>query len=200
MCPWRVINVGERIMGAYGGMQLEPQGGKRSTTDITAAVVHTLVDVYKNIAVPTMAGLNINFHFDKDDENVLVISERGESAAVTVIPKSPTNVFVRVPSWAPTESVRLSMDGGQEPVRMIGDYAYLPDVGAFQEVRLEHALPVRRTTETTEGIEFEFAWKGDEITGVCPNTGFFPFYPTLDGCDRPYEHAATGVRVPGVDP
>ena len=114
-----------------------------------------------------------------------------------MIPKLPTNVFVRVPSWAPTESVRLSMDGGHEPVRMIGDYAYLPGVGAFQEIRLEHALPVRCTTETTEGIEFEFAWKATKspASALTPasyrsirhstgTTGCMSTPPQAKGCRR----------------
>ena len=52
------VNVGERILGAYGGMQLDSHAGKRSTTDITAVVVHTLVDIYNHIAVRSDAALN----------------------------------------------------------------------------------------------------------------------------------------------
>ena len=150
-------------------------------------MVHTLVDIYNHIAVPTAVGLSVNFHFDKDDERVRVTSERGERATVSVVPKMPTSVLVRVPRWAPPDSVCVSRTGDEQAVRMIGDYAYVPGVAAFEEVTLEHALPVKRTTETSEGIDFEFGWKGDEITGVCPNTDFYPFYPTLEGCDRVYE-------------
>ena len=39
-------------------MQLDSHAGKRSTTDITAAVVHTLVDIYNHIAVRSDAALN----------------------------------------------------------------------------------------------------------------------------------------------
>ncbi len=42
-------------------------------------------------------------------------------------------------------------------------------------------MPVRRTRETMPaGETYEFAWKGDEITGVHPNEQPLPFYPTLD--------------------
>ena len=187
------VNVGERVLGAYGGMQLEPHGGKRSTTDITAAVVHTLVDVQHSIVTRKPGGVWVNFHFDAEDGGVSIRSARDREAEVRVSLAGLENVFLRVPRWAPIESVGISVNGAKSPVRMVGDYAFVPRDSDTREIALTYGLPARRTTETTEGIEFHLEWSGDEIVGVCPNTAFFPFYPTLDGCDQPYEYSSLGT-------
>ena len=67
-------------------------------------------------------------------------------------------------------------------MRRVGAYACLTreQVRAGSEIVLSHDLPVRRSRETMPaGETYEFAWKGDEITGVHPNEQALPFYPTL---------------------
>ena len=47
------------------------------------------------------------------------------------------------------------------------------------EIVMRHHLPARRTTEeTAPGHVYRFTWRGDEITGVCPNHGPLAFYAT----------------------
>ena len=184
-------NVGERILGAYGGMQLEPHAGKLSTTDVTAAPLHTLVDVYNNIAHRDGLGIRVNFHFDYEDTYVRVACARDRRATVRVSPKAAESVFIRVPRWAPSDTVRLEVAGRPVQPSMIGDYAFVERDALPRDIELSYALPERLTHERTSGIDFEFSWRGNEITGVCPNSDFFPFYPTADGCDRQYEWTPT---------
>ena len=66
---------------------------------------------------------------------------------------------------------------------MVGSYACLnrEQLAAHSEIVLHYDLPQRRTWETMPaGDTYEFAWKGDQITGVYPNEQPLPFYPTLD--------------------
>jgi hypothetical protein len=35
-------------------------------------------------------------------------------------------------------------------------------------------------TETTDGVDYQFTWRGDEILGISPNASFLPFYPTVE--------------------
>ena len=180
-------NVGERIIGAYGGMHFEPHAGKRSTPDVTAAALHTLIDIFDHVAVRSDAGLVVYFHFDKEDDNVSICSERGEGATVRVRPKIADAVLLRVPRWAPRDSVSLTINGCRvEPMSFRGDFVQVPADSGEREIVLCYDLPNRRTRETTRGIEFQFDWRGDEITGVCPNSAFFAFYPTAPECDREY--------------
>ena len=169
-------------MGAYGGRQLEPHASIRSTTDITAAVVHSLIDFYHNIAVPTDASLMVHLHFDKDDDAKLTIETKLDSA-----------VFVRVPGWTPVNSVRLTVNGEEAPIHRVGRYAYVAAQDEPTVIEMRYALPTKRTVETTEGIDFTIDWRGDEIVGICSNTDFFPFYPTIEGCDQEYTYSSLGT-------
>ena len=66
---------------------------------------------------------------------------------------------------------------------MVGSFAYLASeqVHGGSEIVLRHALPDRRTVETTAtGDTYQFAWCGDEVTGVHPNEWPMAFYPTLE--------------------
>ena len=178
-------NLDMRMLGAWGCWELPPKGGLFSSyTDITAAVLHTLCDVYSHIAVRDKAGLTIYFHFDYEDENVRVISERGEKAQLTIVPKCQDNVFVRIPAWTPANSVKLTVAGKSVPVKMIGNFAFVEhvDLPQWPDIFLQYDLPIKNTTETISGVDRHYTWKGDEIIGVCPNTVDRPIYPTCEKC------------------
>lgn len=171
-------NLDERIIGGFGGGHTEPHAGKKNVTDITAAGVHTLVDVYRHIAIRSRAGLVVNFHFDYEDENVSIISKRQEEANVTITPKLHENIFIRIPQWAPRNSVRLKVRGRTLLPSMLGGFVYLSKERLPGEIVVQYALPARTLHETTDGTDYTFTWRGDEIIGVYPNSDFFPFYPT----------------------
>ena len=85
----RHVQLDERILGAFGGIHRWPHSGKRPTTDVTAAVLHTLADLYCHIAVPSLAGRRILFHFDYQDGQVQVTCRRSlqdAEATLTVVP------------------------------------------------------------------------------------------------------------------
>ncbi|OPZ98502.1 MAG: hypothetical protein BWY71_01249 [Planctomycetes bacterium ADurb.Bin412] len=163
---------------------MHPQGGLRSYTDVTAAVLHSLCDMYKHIAIRDEAGLTVYFHFDYEDKNVQIISERNDEAKLTIIPKQKDNVFVRIPKWTPADSVRLTVGGKSVPVKMMGDFAFiervfLPD---NMTIVIEYGLPIKTTVEVINNVEYHYTWKGDEIIGACPNTDARPMYPKGEGC------------------
>ena len=188
------LEIGERAMGGWGGNDY-PHAGKGFNPSGTAEIVHTMSAIYQNVATRGDSGLFINLHFDYDDDAVRVDVERGSVAQVTVIPRIRDNVLLRVPGWAPAETVRITIDGEPVDVRMVGAYAYITQeqIGAGSEIVLRHDLPTRRTWETMPaGDTYEFAWKGDEITGVYPNEQPMPFYPTLNDPQR--TGASTGSR------
>lgn len=166
-----------KIIGAYGGCHHEPHADKQGTTDVTAADVHTLADIYAHIAVSTPEQLQIFFHLDFEDDRVQIRSRRTEAAEVTIKPKRRGPVAVRVPKWAPRESVRFEMQGKPvEPV-MTGHFAALPICEANETIVMKYALPTRETREKSLGQEQTLYWKGDEVMGCSPNSNFYPFYP-----------------------
>ena len=171
----------ERIIGAIGGMQLEPHAGKKHTTDVTAAALHCLTDVHGHIVEHTPADVTVRLHFDWEDDRVQVRSVRsdpaeGDVACVTVRPRVATNVRIRVPCWAPRESLRLTVGGEPARLRLVGDFAFVPRCGPAP-VELRYVLPRRTSRERVGQVEVEYHWRGDEIIGVTPQSDFYPMYP-----------------------
>ena len=170
--------LGERFMGALGGCHHRPHGGKISTTDVTAAVLHTFCDIYEHIAVRRPAGLTVQFHFDYDDAHVRITSKRDDKATVTVEPRVPQNVLIRVPAWAPPQSLKFTTAGERILPLMLGNFAFFDRSRLQAPLIMTYDLPEHTTEETIDGTTYTCHWRGDEITGVHPNTDYFPFYPT----------------------
>ena len=187
-----------RELGAYGGVHSLPHGGKRSTIDVTAAVLHTLTDVYRHIVThedgagdlhdmqeheadrcarreaPTLA---VHFPFEYEDRDLSIEVTKETAADVTITVKTCTNVLVRIPAWAPRTSVLLTASG--QPIHTrIGAYGLIPAQHTPGIIRLSYALPMYHTTETTAtGAAYEMTWRGEEIIGIRPQDTERPFYP-----------------------
>ncbi len=160
--------------------------GKGCTPDVHAAVTHTLCDIYSHILTPSATGVRVNLHFDAENECLKTSSTRGQEARITAKMKQVDNVLVRIPGWAPESSVRLAIDGKTCPVRRSGAFAWIPadalKIGS--EIKLSYDLPERQTEEEMpSGRHYRFAWKGDEITGIAPQEGGIPFYPSMPSKD-----------------
>jgi hypothetical protein len=139
--------------------------------------------IYQHISALEEAGLIVYMHFDYADDAVEIKADRSAEATLAVRPRIHDNVLIRVPGWAPPESVRIEVDGRPAALHMVGSFAYLGrrQVGVNSQIVLRHALPTRRTQETmAAGDTYHFAWRGDQITGVHPNEWPLPFYPTLE--------------------
>jgi len=178
--PEEYENLEGRIIGGYACGMRHPNSRSYVYTDVTSAVLHSLIDIYHNIVIPTGAGLTVNLHFDYEDETILISSERKEDATLTVIPKINDNVLIRIPGWAPKESLRLVINGKPVSVPKVGDYFHISKELLPGEIVLKYGLPIRTTVEKTQGIEFTYTWRGDNIIGVSPNTDLSPFYPSTD--------------------
>ena len=169
-------------LGAWGANQY-PHAGKGANPSGTAEIAHTLSAVYQHITAREAAGLVVRMHFDYADDSIEITTSRNEEATTTVRPRVHDNVLLRLPAWAPAETVRITVDGRQISPLTVGRFACVPKelLRVGSEIVLRHALPARQTTETMPaGDTYQFAWRGDEIVGVHPNDWPMPFYPTLE--------------------
>ena len=178
--------VDRRFWGAWGASRF-PQGCPMAYTDVTAAVLHTLCDVYQHIAVRDATGLTVCFHLDYEDDHVRIVSARTHDAKLTVVPKQRKNVLIRIPRWTPLDSVQVTAYGQPIPLTMIGDFAYVPRSGWSEppEIVVRYDLPVGTTVDMINGTEYCYRWRGDDILGVSPNTDLRPVYPSRDSGETP---------------
>lgn len=167
-------------VGAFGGMHTHPHGGILPTTDITAADLHTLCDVYAHITEQRAVGLIISFHLDCDDEHVRSESIRGDRGRLTLeVKQNRGPVLVRIPSWVPRASVDLEVDGQRVGPSWVGGFLMVDVKGEQSLVELGYDLPEQEVEEETDGVTYRFTWRGDDVCGMAPNTDHLPFYPTV---------------------
>jgi hypothetical protein len=174
------VTLGPREMGSWGAFGAP--NSKGWIIDVIAAVLHTLTDVYANVVTRETGGLKVNLHLTCDRPEAEVVSERGEEARVRVRPKVPGNVLLRVPGWAPRESLRLTVGGREYPLRFVGGYLLIggEKLQGGEEIALTHALPERMSTERfRSGAEYHLAWRGDEVVGVSPRETPLAIWPAI---------------------
>ncbi len=171
-------------------MHLEPHSGTTPTTDVTAACLHTLADVYHHVLLRGDSGLKILLHLDYEDSRARIRSRRGErTGRLTVLPRTRENVLIRIPRWTPLSSVRLKVGGAPLDPNIYGDFVLVAGNLMPAEITLEYGLPVTREVERTTGVDYHLLWRGDEVIGITPNSRFYPFYPDYpeetEGCAMP---------------
>ena len=173
----------QRIIGALGGIYSRAHGGKICVTDVTSSVLSVLVDVYQHIVVEDEEEVRVNFHFDYESDLLRLRCLRQREAQLTIDAKINKDLVLRVPCWAPRDSIELRADGRPAPLVWEGSFLRV-DKQFLPQVHLTYDLPIQKQVEKASGMEFEITWRGDEIIGVCPNTGFYPFFPTASDCGQ----------------
>ena len=180
-----------RSVGGWGPHEL-PHGGKTASLPMTAAVLHTLSDIWRTICVSSPQSIRVNLHLDYEDGVVAMThrSAEGEGGTSTTVVRCPDdrNLSIRIPAWAPWDDVRFGVDGQAVAPRRIADYAFFPRARppgrdrATRAVTVEMPLPPRETEETLpSGERYRLGWKGDAIVWVAPNPGERRFYATRPG-------------------
>ena len=169
----------ERVLGGFGGMHFLPHGGKRNTTDVTAACLHTLADIYNHIVWKDASAIWILFHFTYADRDIQIKECRGEAALLQIQSYTAKPLMIRIPGWVAEESLKVKINGEVKEVKPQEGFLRIPGRETVQFVEVAYDLPEKIITETTNGVDYRIAWRGDEITGISPNTTWYPFYPNL---------------------
>ena len=162
---------------AFGGMHTHPHGGILPTTDITAADLHTLCDIYSHITEQRAVGLIVSFHFDCDDDRARIESTREARGRLVIEPKSAGPVLVRIPSWVPEESVDLEVDGQRAGLSRVGRFLIVQATDNQARIEVGYDLPEQTVDEEIDGVTYCITWRGDDVVGIAQNTDHLPFYP-----------------------
>jgi hypothetical protein len=154
--------------------------GYGAILDVFAAVLHSLADFDQHIVTTAEDGaLSVNLHLDTDRPDVTIRSQRDRDAALLVTLKKPGDVRIRVPAWAPRESVRLSIEEKPLTPRWDGSSVVVvskADAAAGDTIILRHALPERETVEwmPVSHRQFHLTWRGDEVLACDPKVPIYP--------------------------
>jgi hypothetical protein len=170
----RYADLDRRVIGGFGGMHRGPHDGKMNVTDVTAACLHTVIDMYNHVVDKKGPLTFVNFHFDYEDDEVVIESRRDEVAHLKIKPRRPTDLMIRIPGFA--TKVEIDAAGQALPLCRIGDFAFVPAVGS-EGLTMDYDLPHNRFVERTNDVDYTFEMRGDEITSIVPWDAFYPFYP-----------------------
>lgn len=181
----------QRIVGAIGGA-LDLTFGKSCITDITAAALHSLIDVYNNRVNVDKAGIWVNLHFDYKNRFVSVTSQRDKHAKLIINVPGDKNIFVRIPGWTPAESVVMTVNRKTKPLVKVGDYIFVGNKSGNLKIEIHYELPEHIETEisrcrfydapgrihapTEKERAYTIKWRGDEVIGASPVRAYFPIY------------------------
>jgi len=152
--------------------------GFGSILDVFAAVLHALVDVDgRSVSALPDGTCSVNLHFTCDTPLASIVATREDSAKVVITPKREAGLRVRVPAWAPRDSVRISVGGKVLPLRWDGSWLLMDaaDVSAGRAVVVQYGLPEKETKEKMPVSKrtFRLSWRGDEVVTSDPSTPIY---------------------------
>ncbi len=152
--------------------------GYGSILDVFAAVLHALVDVdARTVSALPDGTSSVNLHFTCDTPLATVVATREDSARIAVTSKREARLRVRVPQWAPRDSVRIAV--GDHPLTPRWDGAYLmleaTEAPVGHTVVVEYGLPEKETVEEmpVSKRKFRLSWRGDEVIGCEPSVPIY---------------------------
>ena len=153
--------------------------GRGSILDVFAAVLHTLVDAAAHTVLPGPGGsVSIHLHATARTPWADVRCQRGERGRLEVVPRKASGLRIRVPGWAPRDSLALSVDGRSIRLRWESEYLLVaPDqAAAGSTVVLSYDLPRSETVEEmpVSRRRFRLAWRGDGVTACDPPVPIHP--------------------------
>jgi len=148
------------------------------TFDITSGAVDGLCEALFSCLTEDEAGVRVNLLFSRCACGVRVRS--GLSARGRIEMQNPTgrNLLVRLPHWVAPESVRLSAEGAELPVRVVNGYLMVP--ARHDRAEVEFPMRRRRTEESISYQRFTIDWLGDEIVAMSPAAKHLPMFPPCE--------------------
>ncbi|HSI15740.1 MAG TPA: hypothetical protein VK961_27075 [Chthoniobacter sp.] len=177
LLPSQIVDAKQPRRDGAWGVYAHPFG-YGAILDVFAAVLHSLADFHEQIVTTTAAGeVSVNLHFDSDAPSIKVTATRDQKATLTLLPKESSALRVRVPAWAPRDS--LQWTAGDQPLPVNWDGAYLTlarkDVVAGRLITLQHDLPPRQTTEEmpVSHRKFQLSWQGDDVVSCEPKVPIY---------------------------
>ena len=166
-------DLAKRFLGTIGGA-VGHVIGQSCVPDMTAAAVHSLVEVYNRIVDRDNHGLHVNFHLDYDGPDVHIRSVRQDGGARLLVENDAGNdVFIRIPGWAPVDSLQLLVN--ERPIELEQAAGFVHYSGTGTPVWLEFTYELPEFTDTEEWRDEDateavatFHWRGDDIVSVDP--------------------------------
>lgn len=160
--------IAERMLGGwgfpapYGHEPLELHGFDAVLfhADIVGGVVGSLCEAYRACTRLDETGHHVDLLFDYETEAVRVESNYTHEW-LTVTPKQPGPLWVRMPSWAKRDGA-VGVPAG----RLVGDYRFIAQPPVHVPIRIPYELPTRNLTLHHRTRDIDVTMRGDSVVAM----------------------------------
>ena len=138
--------------------------------------MRALYTTWSNIVTAEQNGIFVNLSLNRDSEWAQVISSLPEQGRIDVVAKKAGNYFLRPPSWAPRNQVRVARSGRELQAEWEGParaYVIVKDVKPGEVLTLVYPLVSWKQAgvgnwPTKPDLKFTIFWKGNAVMDMDP--------------------------------
>jgi hypothetical protein len=144
--------------------------------------MRALHSAWSNTIMSGEDGVRINMSFARDSKEAQVLSYLPDEGRMRVRSKVSNKYWLRPPSWAPKEQVRIYLNGKEETFEWIDSYVYLEDVNKGDVIDLTYPLISFIQKQVVKNAEGEpvrnitVSWVGNTVVKLEPKGEQLPVY------------------------
>ena len=132
---------------------------------------------WKECVRKTDQGLFVNMAFNRDCAEARVVSFLPDLGRLTVVPKRPGLVHIRIPGFAPRDLVSAWRNGRKiRSARWTGDYVTFDKARKGEELTVTYPLVKFVQKVNRGGGDLTIHWTGNAVTEIAPNDGTWPIF------------------------
>ncbi len=163
---------------------LDGGSGPVSILDITAGAVQALCEASRALVTRGTAGRHVNLPFSNWADETRLVSRLPEQWHVTVTPADAGDLFIRIPSWADRQRIRLTVaDQPQQPTFAVS-WLVLTDLPAGTHVVVDQPFVEREAEEVVNEKPYRILWRGDQVVAMSPEGPTHPMFPSIEAYRR----------------
>ena len=171
-------DVPSRVIGGYSMFlpndRMKPGAWPLTTQDIISGAVHALCQCWQHRAIDGSDAIRLNLLFDYEGPELGVESGLPLQGRLRLRLKTGKPVLVRIPSWVDARTLRVEVDGKDQPCPVVNRYARVVASRAGATALVQFAVPCRIQQETIDGTCYTTTWIGDQVIEILPRGSVSP--------------------------
>lgn len=182
------IRMARELEGGFqGAMGLNDRVWRGTEMDMMGCCVpegmRAVYTAWKNTVTRSAEGVRVNLSFDRDAAEAHVRSFAPSRGRLEVTAKVAHHFYLRPPSWAPKDAVRLYRQNRPVPLEWHAGYVRVEHVRPGEVLMLEYPMVefTQRMAVPDEagapGRPIRVEWAGNTVVGMEPRGTKLPLYP-----------------------
>lgn len=175
---------GDDGWGFPGPNDLDGGAGNGSILDITAGTVQALCETSRAPVAGDATGRHVNLPFSNWADETRLVSRLPDQWHVTVTPADAGDLFIRIPSWADRQRVRLTVSDQPQQPTFDESWLVVRDLPAGANVVVDLPLDEREAEEVVNKKPYRILWRGDQVVAMSPQGPTHPIFPSIEAYRR----------------